>query len=168
LDLETWISPERTEALEAKEQHREHDKMVLDAYGLTRANSHIKAWQMLSDWLKNRGNTPEDYQWLCERTLNWDDPRYVTRLTEEYVARLLVLKRTGEALNVVKARVNLDAAFRPKSAADTLSIAQLAARGGGSPKVARILLSDFASRFAGDPRVAVSDALRAHLEPHTP
>jgi hypothetical protein len=168
LNLETWVSPEQTAALEAKAKWREHDKLVLDAYGLTRANSHIKAWQMLSDWLKSRGNTPEDFNWLCERTASWDDPRYVTRLTEEYVARLLVLKRTGEALNVVKARVNLDGAFRPKSAADTLTVAQLAARGGGSPKVARILLSDFAARFAGDPRVAVADALRTHLEPYTP
>jgi hypothetical protein len=57
----------------------------------------------------------------------------------------------------------LDPAFRPKSAADTLSIAQLAARGGGNPRLAKVLLSDFAARFAGDPRVAVAAALAQHL-----
>jgi hypothetical protein len=168
LNLETWVSPEKTKALEDKHAQREHDKVVLDAYGLMRANAHVKCWQTLVDWLQNRGNAPEDYRWLCERTVSWDDPRYITRLTEDYVSRLLTLKRTGEALDVVSKRLSLDPNFRPKTAADTLIVAQLAARGGGAPKVARILLSDFAARFVGDPRVAVADALKSHLEPHTP
>jgi hypothetical protein len=168
LNLETWVSPEKTKTLQDQQAQREHDKVVLDAYGLMRANNHIKCWQTLVDWLQNRGNTPEDYAWLCERTASWDDPRYITRLTEDYVFRLLVLKRSGEALDVVSKRLNLDPSFRPKTAADTLTVAQLAARGGGVPKVARILLSDFAARFVGDPRVAVAGALRSHLEPHTP
>jgi len=164
LGIETWVSPERTAALKSKEELRENDKLVLDAYGLMRANAHVKSWQVLADWLKSRGHTPEDYRWLCERTVSWDDPRYITRLTEELVARLLALKRSGEALDVVAQRLNLDPGFRPKSAADTLSVAQLAARGGGAPRVARALLADFAARFAGDPRVPVAEALAHHLK----
>lgn len=136
---------------------------MLDAYGLMRAGAHIKSWQVLFDWLKSRGFLPEDYRWLCERTVKWDDPRYVTRLTEEHVARLLVLKRTGEALDVVAQRLNLDPNFRPKSSADTLTIAQLAARGGGAPRIARILLADFAARFQDDPRLREANALREAL-----
>jgi len=123
---------------------------------------------MLEDWLRNRGNAPEDYRFLCERTSSWDDPRYVTRLSEELIARLLTLKRTGEALDVVTQRLNLDPNFRPKSAADTLAIAQLAARGGGASRVARILLSNFAERFAGDARVGPALALKDHLGPLAP
>jgi hypothetical protein len=168
LNLETWVSPERTAALENKQTQRENDKLVHEAYGLMRAGAHIKSFQMLEDWLKSRGNAPEDYGWLCERTSSWDDPRYVTRLTEEFVARLLTLKRAGEALDVVGQRLNLDPAFRPKTAADTLSIAQLAARGGGASRLARILLSDFADRFAGDPHVRSAVALKDHLGPLAP
>jgi hypothetical protein len=163
LGIETWVSPERAEARQNKEVLRENEKLVLDAYGLMRAGSHVKSWQVLADWLESRGDAPEDYRWLCERTVTWDDPRYITRLTEEHVARLLALKRSGEALDVVAQRLNLDQRFRPKSAADTLSVAQLAARGGGAPRVARALLSDFAARFAGDPRVPVAEALAHHL-----
>jgi hypothetical protein len=168
LNLETWVSPERTAALAEKHTQRENDRHVHEAYGLMRAGSHIKSFQMLEDWLKSRGNAPEDYGFLCERTLSWGDPRYVSRLSEEYVERLLTLKRTGEALDVVSQRLNLDPTFRPKSAADTLTIAQLAARGGGASRLARILLSDFAERFAGDPRLAEALALKDHLGPLAP
>jgi hypothetical protein len=168
LNLEVWVSPEQTAALEEKHTQRENDKVVHEAYGLMRAGSHIKSFQMLEDWLKSRGNTPEDYRWLCERTLSWDDPRYVTRLSEELVARLLTLKRSGEALDAVTRRLNLDPNFRPKSAAETLSIAELAARGGGASRVARILLSDFAARFAGDARVPAALELKDHLGPLAP
>ena len=168
LGIETWVSPERTAELKNKEEWRGHEKLVLDAYGLMRAGAHIKSWQVLFDWLKGRGFSPEDYRWLCERTVKWDDPRYITRLTEDYVARLLVLKRTGEALDAVAQRLTLDPNFRPKTAADTLSVAQLAARGGGAPRLARILLSDFAARFAGDPLVATAVALKDHLGPLAP
>jgi hypothetical protein len=168
LDVETWASPERTAALQYKEQRREHEAVVLDAYGSMRADNHARSWQLLMDWLKSRSDRPEDYAWLCESTASWDDPRYITRLTEERVARLLVLKRTGEALDVVSRRLFLDPGFRPKSAADTLTVAQLAARGGGVPRVARSLLSDFAARFEGDPRVAVAASLAQHLSSHVP
>jgi len=163
LGIETWVSPERTAARQSQEDLRLHEKQVLDAYGLMRAGSHVKSWQVLAEWLKSRGDAPDDYRWLCEHTVTWDDPRYITRLTEEHVARLLVLKRTGEALDVVAQRLNLDPSFRPKSAADTLGLAQLACQGGGNPRVARVLLADFATRFAGDPRVPVAAALAHHL-----
>jgi hypothetical protein len=66
-------------------------------------------------------------------------------------------------LDVVAKRLSVDSGFRPKSAADTLSIARLAARGGGAPRIARALLSDFAARFAGDPRVAEANTLAHQL-----
>jgi hypothetical protein len=63
----------------------------------------------------------------------------------------------------VAQRLKLDPSFRPKSAADTLGIAQLAVGGGGNPGVARALLSDFAARFAGDPRISMAEALAHQL-----
>ena len=163
LGVETWVSPERTADLEKKDELRRSDNLVMEAYGLMRVNSHTQCWQMLTDWLASRGNSTEDYRWLCERVQSWDDARYITRLTEERLDRLLLLKRSGEALDVVAQRLKVDPGFRPKSAGDTLAIAQLAARGGGKPAVARSLLADFAARFPGDPRVAAAAALAQRL-----
>jgi hypothetical protein len=164
LGLETWSSPERTKELHARQDLRLSDKEILDAYGQMRAGSHIDAWQRLQSWLTARGNAPEDYRWLCGRVATWGDPRYVTRLTEDYVERLLLLKRSGEALDVVAARLADDPSFRPKTAATTLQIARIAAAGGGAPRVARTLLTDFPTRFAGDPCIPAAAALARQLE----
>jgi hypothetical protein len=163
LGLETWASPERTEELRRKQDLRDSEKQVTDAYGQMRAGSHTQAWQLLQSWLGARGNAPDDYRWLCGRVATWGDPRYLTRLTEDYVDRLLALKRTGEALDVVSARLTHDPSFRPKSAAATLAVARIAAAGGGTPRVARTLLADFPTRFAGDPSVVAANALARHL-----
>jgi hypothetical protein len=163
LGLETWASPERTEELQRKHDLRDSEKAVTDAYGQVRVGSHTQAWQQLQAWLASRGNAPDDYRWLCGRVAAWGDPRYITRLTEDYVDRLLALKRNGEALDVVARRLGQDPTFRPKSAAATLQIARMAAGGGGTPRVARTLLADFPARFAGDPSVAAAEALARHL-----
>ena len=164
LGIDTYISPERTAERDRKEELRQDQTLVTEAYGLMRAREHIKSWEMLQGWLKSHDHNPDAYLWLCDRVETWEDARYITRLTEERVARLLVLKRTGAALDVVAQRLGIDPNFRPKSAADTLSVAQLAARGGGKPTVARTLLSDFATRFADDPRIQVAAALAQHLQ----
>lgn len=163
LGLDAWHSPERTDAREREARHRRDAHEIAEAYALTRANQHIQAWEKLQAWLQARGHAIEDYHWLCERAAAWGDPRYVTRLTEEYVERLLRAKRTGEALEAVAARLRADSSFRPKSAASTLKLAELAARAGGRRGVARTLLGNFAERFAGDPLLASANALKLDL-----
>lgn len=159
LGLETWHSPERTAEKERTVTLRQSQDTVTEAYGLLRVGAHGKAWALLENWLTSRGNTLEDYRWLCESVASWPDARYANRLTDEFVDRLLVHKRTGEALDVVTKRLRVDASYRPKSAATALQIARLAAHGGGAPGVARTLLRDFATAYAGSPLVETATAL---------
>ena len=152
LGIEPFQSPERT-AARARELELRQDQLAVDAaYDQTRIGAHANAWRLLQDWLDSRGGAIEDYRWLCDRVANWPDARYPTRLTQEYVARLLALKRTGEALDVVTARLRLDPGFRPAAAAATLQLVRMAAVG-GAPRTARTLLADFAQRYPGDPNV---------------
>jgi len=163
LGLETWHSPERTAEKERQAELRQSENAVTEAYGQVRIGAHSNAWAMLQAWLASRGHSVEDYRWVRDRVMAWPDSRYANRLTEEYVDRLLELKRSGEALDAVMQRLRLDKSFRPKSAAATLAVAQLAARGGGAMGVARVLLSDFTQRFAGDPLVESAKTLARHL-----
>ncbi|HEY2683728.1 MAG TPA: hypothetical protein VGI93_09485 [Steroidobacteraceae bacterium] len=161
--LETWRSPERTAAKERHDSLKADQALVTEAYGLLRAREHNKSWQLLHGWLEDHDFNPDAYRWLLDRTTSWEDARYTTRLTQELIERLLQSKRTGEALDAVSERLKMDSSFRPKSAGDTLAIAQLAARGGGARGVARTLLSDFTSRFPEDPRAAIAAKLTEHL-----
>ncbi len=159
LGLEAWRSPERTEARRLQGEARRNDVMITDAYGLVRAGRHTETWENLQSWLAARGHDDADYRWLCARTATWTDARYVTRLTEEFIERLLARKKTGEALDLATQRLRIDPSFRPKTAASTLYLAELAVQGGGAPSVARALLGDFAARFPGDPRIISAQRL---------
>jgi hypothetical protein len=138
-----------------------------DAHLSMRCGNHARSWRVLSAWLRSRGNQPEDYGWLSAHIFNWQDGRVISHLTEARIAQLLALRRSSEVLKVVAQRLAIDPHFRPSSAADTLSLAQVAARG-GAPRISQTLLSDFSVRFAGDPRVSVSEALKRRLNQQVP
>jgi hypothetical protein len=146
----------------------ENEAIVNDAYGSLRAGNPNRTWRVLTDWLKSRGDQSEDYARLSSRLAQWGDARLMARLIDHRVSRLLSLKRTDEVLDLVAHRLTVDPRFRPLSAADTLSLAQLAARRGDLPRVSQVLLSDFDSRFKGDPRVTVAESLRRFLNPQAP
>jgi hypothetical protein len=137
--------------------------IILDAHRSLRAHNPLRSWRLLANWIKSRGKRPEDYAWLTSRIADWNDARIAIRLTQERVARLLALERGGEALKVAADRMALDSRFRPRSAADTLVLAQLAARHSAMRPLAAILLSDFALRFKGDLRTALAEKLRQRL-----
>ena len=165
LGIDTRRSPERTAELARQAERREHHALVTDAYGQMRAGSHTKAWALLQDWLASRGHAIADYHWLCDHVAHWHDRRYSNRLTEDYLERLLTLKEHGRALDVLRQRLDQDPSFRPKTAAATLRLAELASQGGGLPRVARILVADFHTRFPDHPGVGAAQALGERLGP---
>jgi hypothetical protein len=150
----------------AEHELRDDGAMLWDAHGSMRCGNPARSWRVLSEWLRSRGDQPEDYVWLFTRMVNWDR-RVISQLTQARVTRLLALRRSTEVLDVVVQRLRVDPHFRPSSAADTLTLAQIAARA-GDQRISRILLSDFSTRFAGDPRVSVSEALKRRLVQQTP
>jgi hypothetical protein len=163
LGLATRKSPERAEELARRAELRESHALVTEAYGQIRVGSHTKAWALLQDWLAARGHAIADYHWLCEHVVHWPDRRYSNRLTEEYLEKLLLLKEHGRALDVIRQRLDQDPSFRPKTATATLRLAELAAQGGGLPRVARTLVGDFQARFPDDPGVGAARALAERL-----
>lgn len=164
LGIETWHSPERTAARESAALHREDLELVALAYAQVRIGAHSEAWKILHDWLASRDHEPRDYRWLTAQLTPWPDPRYATRMAQETVARLLVLKRNGEALDLVRERLAADPEFRPKTAAETLTLARLADRG-GVKGVARRLVADFAQRYPGDVGAELAAQLARELAP---
>jgi TolA-binding protein len=76
---------------------------------------------------------------------------------------LLKARRHGEALKLVKARLQADPEFRPLASAELIKLAELA-RDGGERPVARALLHDFDRRFPDDPAHSSAKQLAELLE----
>ena len=162
LDLEPWVSPERTAQRHAREDRVEDARLVDAAYGFLRVGKTDRAWRILDDWFAGRGRTSADYHWLIERLNTWPDSYYATRLAQEFIEHLLAGRQSSEVLRVVEARLRLDPGFRPRSAAGTLALARIAAAG-GAKRTARTLLVDFATRFTGDAAIGEAEKLRDEL-----
>ncbi len=163
LGIEAWHSPERREERQRREALKKNEQVIDLAFNQARLGAHVNATKILIEWLKSRGSSPEDFHWLCMRLASWGDARHLKRITAEYVDRLLHLRRNSDALDLVGQRIMTHPDFRPSNAATTLIIAQIAARG-GSPRLARALLADFAARYAGEPSVAAAVRLAHEME----
>lgn len=146
ISLQVWHSPERTLARERSADLKRSTAILDDAYGLARVNRHLDAWIMISDWLKSRNHRSEDFEWAAERMVTWEDHRYWVRMNQEHLDHLLAANATSRALSAAERALRRDKSFRPLSASATLRLAQIAATG-GAPGIARIVLSDFESRF---------------------
>src|SRR5580658_6046177 len=96
---------------------RDDTAMLWDAHCSMRCGNPARSWRVLSEWLRSRSDQPEDYARLCARVLNWKERWVISRLTEARVARLLILRRSTEVLDVVAQRLTVDPHFRPSSAA---------------------------------------------------
>jgi hypothetical protein len=162
LGIEAWHTPERKAERIRQDELKISARTIDAAYEQSRIGAHAEAWKILTDWLASRGNAIEDYRWLSERMATWADARYDTRMAQHYIDRLLALKKTGEVLDVVARRLRVDPDFRPQTATATLEVARIAAFG-GSPGTARALLTDFSTRFPGDPNVIPAGRLAAQI-----
>jgi hypothetical protein len=113
---------------------------------------------------RRQGSDPlAELRWLYQRASQWPDGRLAERLARELLPRLLALRSTGEALDLVRERLKKDARFRPAGSADLLTLVHLA-RAAGDRATARLLLQDFSKLYPGDPAQSVVDRLNTQLQ----
>jgi hypothetical protein len=162
IGFEPSRSPERL----AERERREHDKdldLVIDRiFAEWRGGAHGNAWRTVEAHLAHCADRTGTLRELFDRIARWPDPRLGNLLAHELLPGLLASRRTGDALAIVRDRVQVDPAFRPQSAADTIKVAELA-RDAGHRLLARQLLSDFTQRFPGDPAQSVAVRLEGEL-----
>ena len=143
----------------AREQEREH---FLDAiYGEARGGNLAGAWHRIEGELARQQHAFEFYEWMLERLRRLDDPGLARRLAQHYVTRALA-RDNARVTRVVQRCLADDASFRPRSAAETLRVAELA-RLAGDRHTARAMLVDFPAHFPGDGGIAQAAAMARQL-----
>jgi hypothetical protein len=161
LGLEATHAPERAQARESRETGREHERFIDGVYGQARSGNLQDAWRTIEQRLGARAHADEAYAWLLDRLDALEDPRLADRLAQAFVSRLLA-RDNAKALRVVEQRLAWRPGFRPRTAAETLRVAELASLSGHRAS-ARALLADFGRRFPADAAAPQAAALAERL-----
>lgn len=149
IGFEPEHSPERAEHRRERERDRERDRFVDQVYAEFRAGRQQSAWQTVERHAASTQTPIDEYSWILERVAAWPNPRLANRVAQSLLPLLLAARRNGEALRVVRGRLQADPTFRPLLGAELVRLAELARDGGDRP-LARALLADFDARYPDD------------------
>jgi hypothetical protein len=149
LGFEPAHSPERAAAKADRERQREIDRLIDRIFAEWRGGAYGNAWRTIEKHLSSSPRPSEELQILFERASQWSDQRLAYRLAQELIPQLLAARRTGDALNIARAQLKVDANFRPLKGEDTIKLVELA-RDAGDRRIARMLLAGFDERYEDD------------------
>lgn len=163
LDFEPSHSPERAAEKAERERQRDVDQLIDRVFAEWRGGAYGNAWHTIEKHLSSSPRPGEELQLLFQRASLWPDRRLAYRLAQELIPQLLAARRTGDALNVVRAQLQADAKFKPLKAEDTIKLIELA-RDAGDRRTARMLLAEFDERYADEVVRRIAGHLSQQLE----
>jgi hypothetical protein len=155
-------SPERRTRLDERDRNRERDRFVDQVFAEFRAGGRSNPFASIQQRANQSTSPLAEYAWIHDRVATWPDPRLANRVAQELLPLLLSARRHGDALKLVKARLQADPGFRPLGSEHLLKLAELARDGGDRP-LARELLGDFDRHFPDDPMATRAQRLAAEL-----
>jgi len=148
LGHEAIDTPERRAARAQLDVERERARFMDTVYGEARGGNLAGAWHTIQHELARQNHAFAYNDWMFVRLSALDDRRLATRLAQDYLSRALG-RDNALVTRLVRRCLAQDPAFRPRSAAETLRIAELA-RLAGDRASAQTLLLGFEQRFPGD------------------
>lgn len=147
LGFEPSHSPERDAEKAQRERQRGLDQLIDRIFAEWRGGAYGNAWRTIEAHVNSSPRPGDELRDLFQRASQWPDGRLAHRLAQELIPNLLAARRTGDALNIVRAQLQTDASFRPLNSGDTIKLIELA-RDAGDRRTARALLVGFAERYA--------------------
>jgi hypothetical protein len=157
LGYEPIDSPERRAQRAQQSLEQERSRFLDRVYGEARGGNLAAAWGTIEHELAARAFAFEFYDWLLERLTRLPSPPLSTRLAQDFISRALGHDNARVTLWARRC-LKLDPGFRPRSAAETLRVAELA-RLAGDRASARALLVDFDRHFPGAAAAATAAAM---------
>jgi hypothetical protein len=162
LGFEPEHSPERDRRRNDAALDRDRARFLDLIYTEYRSGDLRNAWSSVEQRAIASADPVTEYAWIYERIANWPRPRLANRVAHELLPQLLATRRSGEALRIVKQRLQADPDFRPLASRELIALAELARDAGDRP-LARALLQDFEGRFPDDPARDAAKRLSAQL-----
>jgi hypothetical protein len=163
LGFEPSHSPERAAEKADRERQQEIDHLIDRIFAEWRGGAYGNAWRTIEKHLNDSLRPRDELRALFQRASQWPDQRLAHRLAQELIPQLLTARRTGDALNIVRAQLRADANFRPIASGDTIKLIELA-RDAGDRSTARALLNGFSERYEDDVAQRIAGQLARQLE----
>lgn len=163
LGFEPTRSPERDAEKARRERERELDRLIDRIFAEWRGGAHGNAWRTIQAHLQQSPRPGDELRDLFERASQWPDGRLAHRLAQEMLPQLLMAKRTGDALSIVRSQLRADANFRPLASSDAIRLIELA-RDAGDRQTARSLLAGFAAHYPDETDRRIAEQLTRKLE----
>jgi len=163
LGFEPSHSPERQAEKANRERQRELDHLIDRIFAEWRGGAYGNAWRTIEAHLQNSARPSEELRALFARAQQWPDGRLAYRLAQELVPQLLAARRTGDALDVTRSQLRMDARFKPLASTDAIKLIELA-RDAGDRRTARMLLAGFDERYDDEVSQRIAAQLAQQLE----
>jgi hypothetical protein len=163
LGFEPAHSPERAAEKAQRDRQRELDQLIDRIFAEWRGGAYGNAWRTIEAHLQQSPRPSEALRELFDRAEQWPDGRLAYRLAQELLPHLLVARRTGDALTIVRSQLRADARFKPIASADTIKLIELA-RDAGDRRTARMLLDGFADKYDDELAQRIAAQLAEQLE----
>ena len=155
-------SPERRRARDDKDRDRERDRFIDQVFAEYRAGGRGNPWATIEERATRSPNPLAEYAWIYERVATWPNSRLADRVAQHLLPLLLAANRNGDALRILKARLEANTEFRPSTSEQLIRLAELARDAGDRP-LARALLTDFNQLFPNDTARAIVQTLTDQL-----
>ncbi len=147
LGVDTLTRQEREAARVEREHASDRARMLDRAYANFNVRRPLEGWEEIQKWLAAHADDGLfiEHRAVLKAASAWPDVRPADRLASDLIAALLARGRTGEALEVVEARLATNSKFRPVQEAHTRRLAELAGLA-GKRALRRQLDPDFQER----------------------
>jgi hypothetical protein len=155
-------SPERRRLLDERDRNRERDQFIDQVFAEFRAGGRGNPFASIQQRATQSTNPLAEYEWIHDRVAMWSNPKLANRVAQELLPLLLAAKRHGDALKLVKSRLQAHPGFRPLASEHLLRLVELA-RDAGDRALARTLLRDFDRHYPDDPTTKRAQRLAAEL-----
>jgi hypothetical protein len=163
LGFEPSHSPERAAEKADRERQREFDLLIDRIFAEWRGGAYGNAWRTIEAHLQKSERPSDDLRALFARAVQWPDGRLAYRLAQELVPQLLAARRTGDALNIARSQLRVDARFKPTASSDAIKLIELA-RDAGDRSTARMLLAGFDDNYDDEAARRIAAQLAQQLE----
>lgn len=164
LGLEAMHAPERLAQRLQSQLDAERDRFVDGVFAQARGGNLRGAWQTIEQRLEAEQQEKDTYEWLNARLARHEDQRLASRLAQASIHRLLG-HDNGRVVELVRERLTLDAAFHPRTHAETLRVADLLRLAGQRGGAEALLASFERDGRAADISAAVGQIPRADAPP---